>query len=642
MKYLYILLFLFSTSISYLSAETIELSEDKNFRNIGRYLEYATPSKEHSSLIDILKTEQTWTQNPQKTISFPKWKDPIWFRFHLNYDGNSPHTFYLHFSSPVVDHFEMHYFYKGRWVSLRSGEQVLQKDKPLYSHIAAFPLPLSPGEERTIYVRIESANPIFNFVSIYNTRSFLSYAKKNDIFFAAYFGAGGLMFLYSLFLAYTLRYRQFFFYFFYLSTILLINLFSTGFMQYIELGSSHAWKNYLFPVGIYLTCIFGLIFTIEFLDIRKQYPRIAKLTNAFIISFLLLIPSLLFIELRLYIQIAVSLVIVPIIFSLSISFYCLIRNRRMIENYLFFFAMSSVLIGAAINSLTVQGVLEPHSIALYTLPLGSAVEIFLLAMALMVKVRQLRKEMEAKQEIDMQMKLAQKLQKDLLPKNIDSVLGYKLGFRYLPTSEIGGDFVQIIEKEDSFGLFLCDVSGHGIPAAMVASMAKVSLQIWADHLDEPGFAVEKIRSSLLDNLSGHFLSACFVYINPKQEIIKVVNAGHHPMIYLDREGNTEYYTAQGRAITEYISLDVQEKQFPLPKKGSLILYTDGVLEARNPNKSIDLFGEERLLDVLKENAKSDPQTICDHVLDEVFKFQKIKRADDDITILSIALEQNAN
>ncbi len=312
------------------------------------------------------------------------------------------------------------------------------------------------------------------------------------------------------------------------------------------------------------------------------------------------------------------------------------QNKKNIENYLFFFALGSVLLGAAVNTLTIQGLVQPTSFAMYSLPLGSAMEIFLLATALMVKVRQLRKDTESKREIDIQLKVARQLQKDLLPKARSSIKGYPLGFRYMPTSEIGGDFVQIIEKEDCFGLFLCDVSGHGIPAAIIASMTKVSLQIWADQLDEPAIAAQKIRLSLLESLSGNFLTAVFVYIHPEKKILKFVNAGHHPLILLQSNGEHEYIYSQGRAITEYIPLELKEITMPLPKSGTLILYTDGILESRNPATG-DLFGEEGLINVLQKIGSLDPQTICDQVTSEVSRFQKYKRAEDDITILALNL-----
>lgn len=618
--------------------EVISLNESKKLSSIGKKIDYLILPKKNSTITQAIKEDAAWSANPKDTIHFPDEKNPIWFRLTVKHDGSVPSTFYLLFSSPIIDRFEMYYFSNGRWNSYESGEQILQKHKPIFSHLPAFPITLSPGERRTIYVKIESENPIFSFISIYNTKGFLAYSKLIDISFAAYFGAGGLMFLYSIFLAYSLRYKHFFFYFFYLCSILLVTLFATGFMQYIQIGNSHAWKNVLFPISIYFTSIFGLIFTAEFLELESFSKKTYRATFFLVFFNILLIPSILFLDLRTYIDVAMKFVIVPVTCGIYLALFAIFRNPRKTENYLFFLAFGSMLTGAGINIVSNQGWIKPLEFSSFSLPLGSAIEIALLAVALMLRVRDLRKENEEKQEIDSQLKVAKKLQKDLLPKHRSHLKGFPIGFRYLPTSDIGGDFVQFLEDEEGFGVFLCDVSGHGIAAAMIASMAKVSLQIWATELSKPALGAERMRISLLENLSGHFLSAIFLYVNPKKRIIKLANAGHHPIIFVSQDGKIETITTKGRAITDVIPLRLEEIEFPIPESGTIVLYTDGVLEARDPSND-ELYGESRFLELLKEHANYDPQSICDRVVGDVFKFSKYKRADDDITIFALGLIQ---
>ncbi|MDF3818346.1 SpoIIE family protein phosphatase [Leptospira sp. 96542] len=617
-----------------IESSPLTLEYKTNSRDIGQYFEYTIADKK-TNIEDIISKDVNWIPNKNKTISFPGVTDSLWLRINLFHKSDLPHSYFLHFSSPVVDYFELYYLSHNQWERMSSGEQVLQSEKPIYSHLPAFPLIFSPNEERTIYVKITSANPIFNFVSIYNSSSFIAFAKKQDIFFAAYFGAGFMMFFFSLFLAHTLRYRQFFFYFFYLATILLINAFSTGFIQYIEIGNNHHWKNYLFPIAIYLTSAFGLLFTLEFLNVETYFKKLASITKFFIILFFLMIFMVFFVELRFFIQIGVLFVLIPITLGLTISILVTIKAKKKIEPLLFLMAFGSVLVGGSINTLTVQGLIIPFRISAYSLPLGSAIEVFFLSLALVFKVSDYRKATEDKQELDLQLKIAQKLQNGLLPKNTGIVNGFKIGFRYIPTSEIGGEFVQILENPNGLGFFLCDVSGHGVPAAMIASMTKVSLQIWNDQLNNPATAAEKIRQSLLSSLSGHFLSAFFVYIGIEKRIMRIANAGHHPMIFLDKLGNLQTISSYGRAINEYIPSEIIEREIPLLLDGTFILYTDGVTEARNQNTG-ELFGEERLYSTLKNAAHLSPQLICDNVILEVQKFQNSKRADDDITILAFS------
>ncbi|MCW7475269.1 SpoIIE family protein phosphatase [Leptospira levettii] len=616
----------------------LSIEETNNYRDIGRYFEFTIPSNPEVTLDEILKLETVWRPNPKNVISFPRSKNPVWIKVTFIHYGNFPHTFFLHLSNPVVDLFELHTEINGKWNTQWSGEQVLQKNKPIYSHLSAFPITLSANETRTIYLKIRSDNPIFSFVSIYNSRTFIAYSKKQDIFFAAYFGAGFMMFLFSLFLAHTLRYKKFFYFFFYLATVLFLNTYSTGFIQYLEFGNSNTWKNYLFPITIYSSSIFGLLFTLEFLETKHIFTNLFKVTSSYIILLLIVIPTLSVLDLRFFMQLTVVFVTISLLFTITISLMTLSKSKRKIEVILFLLAFGSLLIGASYYIFSVQGFFNPFHFASYSLPLGSAMEVFFLSLALVLRVSEYRKSNEQKQEIDLQLKIAQKLQNGLLPKKRTHALEYPLGFRYLPATDIGGDFVEIIVKENELGLFLCDVSGHGIPAAMIASMTKVSLEIWNDTLDKPALAAEKIRKSLLSSLSGHFLSAFFVYINPKENTLRIANAGHLPLIHLDREGNITSYTSYGRAINEFIKSDMIEKSFPLPKEGTFILFTDGVIEARNINTG-ELFGEERFYNLIKTLAKKHPQNICDTVIEEVQKFQKTKRSDDDITILALSLDK---
>lgn len=627
--------------VSPVASLPLSIEESKPYRDIGRYFEYTIPQNPEVTLQEIQREGTLWRPNPNNVISFPRSQRPVWLKITLIHYGNFPHTFFLHLSNPVVDIFELHSEINGKWITQWSGEQVLQKNKSIYSHLSAFPITIQANETRTIYLKIRSDNPIFSFVSLYNSRTFIAYSKRQDIFFAAYFGAGFMMFLFSLFLAHTLRYQKFFYFFFYLATVLLLNTYSTGFIQYLEIGNSNSWKNYLFPITIFLSSIFGLLFALEFLETKVFFPKINKLAKTYIIVLVISILAIFLLELRSFIQFTVGLISILILLIIGISALTLIKGKKKLEATLFLLAFGSLLLGAIFNTLTVQGLIKPFHIASYSLPLGSALEVFFLSLALVLRVSDYRKSNEQKQELDLQLKIAQKLQNGLLPQKRSHALHYPLGFRYSPATDIGGDFVEIIvnEKENDIGLFLCDVSGHGIPAAMIASMTKVSLEIWNDTLEKPALAAEKIRKSLLSSLAGHFLSAFFVYINPTRNILRIANAGHLPLLHIDRQGNINTYTSYGRAINEFIKSDIIEKTFPLPNEGTLILFTDGVIEARNIHSG-ELFGEDRFHNLIQSLATKHPQIICDTVIEEIEKFQKSKRSDDDITILALSLDTN--
>ncbi len=621
-----------------LFGEEILVTENQSRKNIGNFFEYVESDSSDLSLTEVLKPETIWGKNSLEYISFPGRKNAVWLRTKFTHTGVFAHNFYLRFSSPVMDRFSLYIKAKDAWIKVESGEQVLSKDKAIFSHIPSFPILLNPGETKEIYLRLESANPIFSFVDFNNTKDYLTFSKKVDIFFGAYFGAGLFLFLYTLFLTVSLNYKQFYYFFFHLFSVLLLNLYATGFMQYFEIGDSNIWKNYFFPTTVFLAGSSGMLFLDKFLELEKVSPKLQKALFGMLGFLVLFFAFHFFLPNRIGIRISLIAGLLPLLFGFIVSLFVLLKNPKNSESYFLLLAYVSFLLGALLNSLTIQGFLPAIRLANISLPLGSAIEIFLMAAALMVRVYQLRKDKEETAELESQLKLAEKIQKGLLPKYKSNAKGFSLGFRFVPTSNVGGDFLQVLEDQSGIGLFICDVSGHGIPAAMIASMAKVSLQIWADNLSEPAKSAEKIRLSLLENLSGHFLSAFFVYIDPKKKILKYANAGHHPLALVSRKGEITWLTAKGRAITEYLELNLEEKEIPLPTSGSLVLYTDGVLEARNPENN-QLLGEEKFTELLVEYAGLDAQTLCDRIMGEVFKFQKYKKADDDVTILAMSFER---
>ncbi|WP_281492700.1 7TMR-DISMED2 domain-containing protein, partial [Leptospira biflexa] len=133
------ILLLFGFFVNPLVSLPLSVEETNNYRDIGKYFEYTIPKNPESTLSDLLKEDSLWRPNPKKVISFPRSKHPVWLKITLIHYGNIPHTFFLHLSNPVVDLFELHTEINGQWRTQWSGEQVLQKNKPIYSHMSAFP-----------------------------------------------------------------------------------------------------------------------------------------------------------------------------------------------------------------------------------------------------------------------------------------------------------------------------------------------------------------------------------------------------------------------------------------------------------------------------------------------------------------------
>lgn len=239
-------------------------------------------------------------------------------------------------------------------------------------------------------------------------------------------------------------------------------------------------------------------------------------------------------------------------------------------------------------------------------------------------------------ELEKQIMIAQKIQLALLPEKVPSINGATLSFRYQPMMKVGGDLIDFYNKnEKELTAFICDVSGHGVPAAFLATMAKMALQDCYDNKLSPSESITRLYKSLKGKLSDHFLSATFCAINLETGIMRFANAGHLPLILVDASGKTTLLESKGRVINEHFPPNPVESEVQLKEHDKVILYTDGVIEARNKEK--ELFGTDRLRELSTKYYDVSATILCDSIYNTVLDFagDQDKSQFDDITILVI-------
>jgi len=241
---------------------------------------------------------------------------------------------------------------------------------------------------------------------------------------------------------------------------------------------------------------------------------------------------------------------------------------------------------------------------------------------------------EQSKEIDKQIQITRKIQLSLLPEAIPSIPNASVSFKYLPMMDVGGDFLDFDTREkEKLKLFICDVSGHGIPAAFLASMVKMALQDCYELNLSPTESLNRIHRVLKGKMQGHFLSAIFCEINLETGLLKVANAGHLPLIYVSKLGESKFFSPKGRVISELISPNFPEDSQYLNSGDKIVLYTDGITESRNPKN--EMYGENRLLEVISKNFYLSTQELCEQIYKSLLEFRENENLQftDDITIL---------
>lgn len=253
-------------------------------------------------------------------------------------------------------------------------------------------------------------------------------------------------------------------------------------------------------------------------------------------------------------------------------------------------------------------------------------------------------ELEASRKaLERELSIATKIQTGLLPDEVPAIAGYQLFPYYASAKEVGGDYYDIVEiAPDRYAIVVADVSGKGIPGSLVMTMTRSLVRMAVRDNRTPEEIMQRVNASLsADMKRGMFVTCIYVDFNAATGEIGVARAGHNPA-YLHRptSGKTESLQPPGIALgidTGTIFDQVlQVQSFQLDPGDFLVLYTDGVIEAMDPDGNE--YTSERFIDVFEKASGSSAREIVREVLADVNRHTKGGEASDDITLLVLKRE----
>ncbi len=217
-----------------------------------------------------------------------------------------------------------------------------------------------------------------------------------------------------------------------------------------------------------------------------------------------------------------------------------------------------------------------------------------------------------------QRRVAEALQRTLLPQETISVAGMEVAARYLPAAKgtsLGGDWYDVFPLTGGcVGLAVGDVVGHGLPAAALMAQLRTALRAYAFDGHPPSQVVDRLNRILAYLSPATMTTAIYIVLDPERETVRMVNAGHPPPLVISPDGDA-YYLAPTGGVALGVSRGsrYREEECPLPSGSTIVLYTDGVVEVRG--QSLD-DGLERLRR-LAERGYDSVEDLCDTVIDEM-------------------------
>jgi serine phosphatase RsbU (regulator of sigma subunit) len=241
-----------------------------------------------------------------------------------------------------------------------------------------------------------------------------------------------------------------------------------------------------------------------------------------------------------------------------------------------------------------------------------------------------------RQSIEQELRMARTIQQALLPQSLPQLEGWQITPYYQPAREVGGDFYDFFELEDSrIGVAVGDATGKGMPAALAVSATSSMLRAVAQAFgsSSPGEVLSRVNETLVARIPPNMFVTCFYCIlDPNSASLSYANAGHD-LPYLHRNGEAEELRARGMPLGLMPRMGYEEKEIVLERNDSALLYSDGLVEAHDPQGQ--MFGFPRLRALIAEHA-AEEGSLGDFLLRELYTFVgESWEQEDDITLLML-------
>ncbi|MBI4514665.1 MAG: SpoIIE family protein phosphatase [Deltaproteobacteria bacterium] len=248
--------------------------------------------------------------------------------------------------------------------------------------------------------------------------------------------------------------------------------------------------------------------------------------------------------------------------------------------------------------------------------------------------------------LDEDLRAAAVIQSSLIPAAPPAIAGVRVAWRFAPCGEVGGDIFNLVPLDSRhLALYVIDVSGHGVPAAMVTVSLSQSLSLSAGLLVAPGRPpAPRLPAEVLQLLEreypierfGRYVTMCYALLDCVDGRLTYSAAGHPPPLLLRAGGEFEVLPAGGTIIGIGAPIAFEQEQVKLGAGDRLFLCSDGIAERADP--AGELFGAERLQRVLAASRAQALDGVCDRVMESLLEFGAGRPLQDDVTMLVVEFE----
>ena len=234
-------------------------------------------------------------------------------------------------------------------------------------------------------------------------------------------------------------------------------------------------------------------------------------------------------------------------------------------------------------------------------------------------------------QVDSELATARRIQSSILPRTLPQLADLRVAAAYHPMTEVAGDFYDFLQtSEHEITLLIADVSGHGVPAALIASMLKVAFAQQSAHAGDPAAILSGMNRILSGVLDGQFVTAACAHIDLAANRLTYSGAGHPPALLRRASGEVTELAENGLFLGPFRHAVYQNLTAPFDRGDRFLLYTDGIIEATYGDG--EPFGPERLRQFFAAAPTGDPMKVAGDLISVVSRPEQ----EDDLTVVVAA------
>ncbi len=257
--------------------------------------------------------------------------------------------------------------------------------------------------------------------------------------------------------------------------------------------------------------------------------------------------------------------------------------------------------------------------------------------AIAARNARLHEEAVARKVVDEEIAMARSIQQAILSPELPECAGVDVAALSIPSRQVGGDYFDVTDTGGrTLGVAIGDVSGKGVPAALLMSMLHAALHARIDEIVSAGDMMSRLNGILCSSTSTEkFATFFFGIYDAERRLFRYANGGHNYPILLGADGSARFLDEGGLLIGMVPNSPYDETTITLAEGDLLVLYTDGVTEEPAAGDNDDLFGEERLVELLRRNRHASARRIVDAVRSGVEEFARGDGFTDDFTLIAL-------